>query len=142
MAHRTRVLIAGGVGFYCPGSPISVLASAELYDPGTGTFVRTGGMTKPRLGHSATLLADGRVLITGPSDYSMELYDPSTGTFAIVDNQGVASDGPHTTTLLANGKVLFIHLGGARLYDPATGAITSAGQMRDDQIEATATLLL
>jgi hypothetical protein len=68
-----RMLIAGGS--WRDGS-------AEVYDPKTGTFTRTGSMTTDREFHTATLLSDGRVLIAGGSSYggdlvaSAELYRP------------------------------------------------------------------
>jgi hypothetical protein len=58
------------------------LASAEVYDPATGKFSLTGSMSTARNGHTATLVADGRVLIAGggndTSAYlaSAELYQP------------------------------------------------------------------
>lgn len=63
------------------------LASAELYDSSTETFVATGDMAARRSTHTATLLDDGRVLITGGVYYggigiffgslaSAELYTP------------------------------------------------------------------
>ena len=73
LLNNGKVLIAGGDSdFILIGpapygalTPQSVLATAELYDPVSGTFARTGDMTAPRFGHTATLLPDGRVLIAG-----------------------------------------------------------------------------
>ena len=66
-----RVLIAGGYD-----SPFVSLASAELYDPKTGTFSPTGSMTTGRAVQTATLLSDGSVLIAGGSDSLGSLGDP------------------------------------------------------------------
>lgn len=76
-----RVLIAGGTS-------ATDLASAELYDPKTGTFSPTGSMAAGHgQGQTATLLQNGKVLMTGgrgdSAAGSAELYDPSSGTFSL-----------------------------------------------------------
>jgi hypothetical protein len=60
-----RVLVVGGTGPTADGS--ARLASAELWDPLTATFSPAGDLAEGRDGHSATLLADGRVVVLGGS---------------------------------------------------------------------------
>ncbi len=63
MLANGKVLIAGGYNDF-DGN----LASAELYDPSTGTFAATGNMSRTRCYHAATLLRDGKVLMAGGDD--------------------------------------------------------------------------
>ena len=74
-----RVLTAGG--YWSDGQKWRVLSSTEMYDPATGNFSPIGSMGAPRLGHTATLLNDGRVLIVGGDESgvavaSAVLYQP------------------------------------------------------------------
>lgn len=69
-----------------------------------------------RVGHRATLLNDGKVLLAGGSDAlgsssTAELFDPASGSFTPTGSMGIARAG-HTATLLLDGKVLVAGGGG------------------------------
>ena len=110
--NNGKVLIAGGV--HCvTGGTCTYLNSAELYDPVAVTSTNTGSLATPRAA-PAVLLASGKVLIAGGSNCdsgncgsqsTAEIYDPTSGTFGSTGNMNVSRDG-HTTTLLADGRVL------------------------------------
>ncbi len=145
-----KVLIAGGdgcffFGYYYYGN--CLLDSAEIYDAGADTFSTTGKMSVTRDFHTATLLKNGKVLITGGHDASAELYDPTSGTFAATGSMSVGRNS-HTATLLAGGKVLIAGgqsvsgaLATAELYDPTTGTFAATGTMAASRTSHTATLL-
>ena len=70
---------AAGPGVIAAVAPVTIFTTAELYDPTTGVFTRTGSLVHPRNGATATLLLDGRVLITGGDTgtwLTAELYQP------------------------------------------------------------------
>jgi Galactose oxidase, central domain len=156
-----KVLITGGNEFNGYPTWLNPTATAELYDPATGTFARTGNMSVGRTQHTASLLADGRVLVVGGSTNvgsgtatttttlaSAEIYDPGKGIFSPAGNMGAPRAG-HTATLLPSGKVLIT--GGqndqsaqatAELYDPQTNSFTATGSMGAPRMGHTATLLI
>lgn len=110
----------------------SVLASTELYDPGTGTWSARAGMRTPRTNHSATLLNDGTVFVTGGFNggvalASSELYDPGAGpagTWSAAASMMTPRGAP-AGVALTDGRVLVVcgddpasPLATAEVYDP------------------------
>jgi hypothetical protein len=146
--NDATVLIVGGQ-LDNSGNP-ALATTAELFNAGTGTFSNTANAPNvPRTGgHTATLLADGTVLIAGGVGsqgnvlQSAEIYNPANQTFTNVGSLNHARF-QHTATLLANGKVLIA--GGsdntAELYDPGAQTFTLTGNLSTARLNPTATLL-
>ncbi|WP_166664435.1 Kelch repeat-containing protein [Actinophytocola oryzae] len=138
-----HVLVAGGAD----------TASAEVFDPVARRWTPTSPMTTVRNGHTATRLRDGRVLVAGGRGAltSAELYDPHTGGWTATGSMTDART-DHRAVLLDDGRVLVVGgllptddsaaaLTGCELYDPATGAWTATGDLRQPRAGHQAVLL-
>ena len=104
-----------------------------------GSFLPVAPMNQFRRTHTATLLANGRVLVAGGSPLApaatSELYDPVTLTWT---NSGALSVGRefHTATLLPDGRVIVTGgqtanqlLASTEAYDTPSGQWTGAGAL-------------
>ena len=115
-----RVLIVGGKSGRIMTSRLRNIASftplntAEIFDPESGTFIRTGDMSAPHYLATATILDSGDVLVVGgwtirgPLVVGMrdaEVYQPATNRFVNVGQSNVARL-TNTATLLNDGEVL------------------------------------
>jgi hypothetical protein len=116
-----------------------------------------GSMIWPRVAHAATLLSDGRVLITGGSAYSnespipwAEIFDPATGTFRTAGAMAVPRHG-HVAVALHDGRVLVaggwragyvIATDTAEVWDPAADRFVPAGSMTTVRGNGAATAIL
>jgi len=99
-----------------------------VYDPASGTWSATASMASGRPAHEATLLPNGKVLVSGTGDgptptSSAEVYDPASGTWSVAASMLTARDA-HTATSLPSGQVLVTggwnggYLASAELYTP------------------------
>ena len=110
-----RVLFTGGLDL-ATGQPT---AAAAVYDPVTQTTT-TLAMASPRAGHGASLMGNGKVLVSGGSTAfnltnllslfqgllaTTEVFDPATNTFSPGPTM-LEARALHTSTTLTNGQVL------------------------------------
>jgi len=130
----------------------------QLYDPATGTWGPCQPTLSPRgIGYTATVLADGRVLVLGGGiDNSAELYDPSTGLWKRTTSAGPLTEmrTGHSAIRLASGQVLVLGgmanvpqgnygtpLTSCLLFDPVSETWTATGAMATARYAASTLLL-
>jgi serpin B len=155
------VLVAGGA--YVDDQGVRALRSAEIFDPETDAWSRTGDMQVARRGAQAVTLADGRVLVVGGSstgrrlyfDYTLvpsaEIYDPSTGTWSPAGGLEAPREGfilvplPDGGALVAGGAVdggdIQQVTATAERLDPATLRWSPAAAMRTAAANRSAVVL-
>ena len=107
-----RVLLCGGEGL--ENGRAASLRTCQIYDADSKTFLANPpSMAIGRMDHTATLLADGRVVITGgrgiPTDYyqQTEVYDTATHVFTSAPDM-LTARAQHTATLLSDGVHILI----------------------------------
>lgn len=144
------VMVAGGTGYTLNPTEFAApgLKSVLLYDPSTDVWTDGGTLVSIRAFHTATLLANGKILLSGgayqgqPAD--VELYDPSAkSSVAVGGSINKALSG--SATLLSSGSVLFVGAGNtpaaSALYNPITNIWTDAGTLSKSHVWHTATAL-
>jgi len=119
-----RVFVAGGL----PGSePPRSITTAELYDPSLDTWSVARSMPLPIGGVASVLLRDGRVMVTGSSNFAVtrglsvanaEVFDPDSGSWAVV--------GAIDTTLTPVTQAVF-----QALRQPTVGSLNNMAFTRD-----------
>jgi N-acetylneuraminic acid mutarotase len=161
-----KVLIAGGdpnqpQNTTPPENAQNAVAATWIYDPSANTWTSVASMSTPRVGHTATALPDGTLLVTGGINFiqgepagtaytSAEIYDPIANSWSSAGNMAVKRAG-HTATLLEDGRVLvaggssddtlLTATGSAEIYDPATRAWSSTSNMSSARFSHTAVAL-
>ena len=137
-----RVLVIWVTHLGRPGTGAELYDPVLLDDPAAGAAVSpTGSLAAARSDDAtATLLGDGRVLLTGGGPTALEVYDPETGQFSTTGSLSFPSAG-HAAALLADGRVLIVGGASAAIYDPTKGLVSSTGSMATPRTHFTATLL-
>lgn len=162
-AGRPRIQVSAPEGYGRDGRKVALRLSGagtrlELFVDAAGETVLLdprwvllgAAMNVARMFHTATVLQDGRVLVTGGEDGSFnfldsaEMFDPETETFSLLPQGMSTARSRHTATLLPSGQVLIA--GGlgdtsAELFDPSDDAFKSSTTMNYGHGAHTATLL-
>ncbi len=160
-----RVLAAGGTSLgedaSGTGQAVTPLASTEIYDPAAATWATGPAMAVARFEHTASLLADGRVLVagglapapggTGPAPTAAtEVYDPAARAFVLSSplheartNHAAAELADHRIVVVggSGGPLADAAIASAEVFDPTTGSWRPTGALNRARAGATAITL-
>jgi hypothetical protein len=114
--------------------------AAAFYSTSGAQVVPTASLNVERRGHTATQLADGKILVVGGENANgpvsqAEVFDPSSHTFSALTSSNARTD--HTATLMADGRVLvtggrdsYSLLDSTEIFNPATNSFSPGPSMR------------
>ena len=155
LLQNGRVLLVGGFAELAGGGS-NYAFTADLYDPSTNSWSSAGSLSTAHVGHTATLLPNGKVLVAGGdggtgSYSSVELYDPAANTWSTAASLQTGRVG-HAATLLPNGSVLVVggdvssptgltRTNSTEIYDPMANTWTAANTLSVARALHAATLL-
>lgn len=153
--HGHRIVPLPGGGLLVVGGALAVgagsvpIAYCEVYDPDTDAWTPVASLGAPRAGHEATVLEDGRILVTGGDPTALaeagrftgrslagaEIYDPDRGTWTPTADMPTGRSG-HRAVRLHTSEVLVVGgtagpsfasaYRGALRYQPVQGRWTTA----------------
>lgn len=153
-----KAIMTGGTN----SGDVAISNAYSFDDTGSGVWTNLPSMNDPRMGHTQTTLADGRILVTGgtpggrltPAVNTCEIYDRSTNSWTVVEPM-IESRCDHEAVLLADGRVLVIGgrtltegsifhdtladvgpiLATCEIYDPDLDTWTKTGRMAIARIQ-------
>lgn len=149
------VLVIGGTGRLIVDQKTAVgtrdfKRTAEIYNPLTDIWSSIKNMSERRAGHTASLMKDGRILITGGREVtdtdsgkkiaryhsSAEIYNPDTNSWSSIDSMSEERWG-HDSKVLPDWKVLITGgqnqkglISSSEIFDPISGEWTTAAPMK------------
>lgn len=134
----STVFIMGG-----GGGRLGNLSTAEIFNSASANFSQVGESQTNH--YLATLLADGRVLMTGGQSHddkilnTAEIYDPMTGEFQETGLMATPRV-KHAAVLLNNGRIMIIggsdsrgyrgRFSSTEIFDPETGQFSEGPEMQ------------
>jgi hypothetical protein len=148
----TATLLADGRVMFTRSVSETYEDHADLYDPATGTFTRTGDLidsstsgpaVRPGEQPTATLLANGKVLIAGGTwgDFAgsnvAEIFDPASGHFTVTGTMTAGIGAYAAATLLPDGNVLIagrydgVNCGKIIIGQPQLGTCPGVAELYD-----------
>lgn len=154
MLTNGRILITGGYNSSnLSDTTLSQLSESEEIDTESFKSFPVKAMNQPRELHTASLLSDGRVLVTGGIYQGItlahsEIYDPRKGSWEVIRPMKTGRS-RHTATLLKDGRILIIggsdgkalnirtvwgiatqRYASCEIYNPKTGEWTMTDSMK------------
>lgn len=157
-----RVLVTGGSSSLADlaSAILGITQSCEIYDPTKNSWTTVANMSIVRLGQTATLLANGKVLVCGGATVNFifpavtntaEVYDPAGNSWSATGAMTYATFS-HTLATLADGRLLAIGGGvisgltnviatnQTSVYDPGTGLWLAGGNLANARATASVAL--